>query len=83
MRFPIDICAKIKAAERENMLIEINEGEIMKQHPTFPAMSNRQADQTGTLLGVAVTEGASRSPPSPCTLLRPLSPLLPCPPPPA
>lgn len=52
----------------------------MKQHPTFPAMSNRQADQTGTLSGVAGREGASRSPPSPHTLLPPFPPLLMCPP---
>lgn len=74
---------KDKGGRKEDMLIEINEAAIMKQHPTLPAMSNRQADQTGTLLGVAVREGASRSPPSPRTLLPPLSPLLPCPPPPA
>lgn len=48
----IDIRVDIKAPDREKMPIEINEAEIMNQHPTFPEMSNRQADQATNLLGI-------------------------------
>lgn len=76
----IGVWARIKAAQGEKRPTEINEAEIMKQQPAFPATSNRQVDQTGALLGA---EAASRSPPSPRALLPPLPPLLSCPAPPA
>lgn len=39
--FATGIYAEIKAAERENKLIEIKEAEIMKQEPIFAMMSKR------------------------------------------
>lgn len=70
MGFATGIYAEIKAAERENMLIEMKEAEIMKQQPIFTMMSKRHPVR-GT-----VREGDSRSLPLPAHFF----PL--CPPPP-
>lgn len=72
----IDICAEIKAAERENKLIERKETEIMKQQPVFPMMSEKSPVRG------SVREGDSRSLPLPAHFFS-SAPLLSCPVPPA